>query len=115
MKYPLNYYIILFCHYILILLMCLGWMSNNVIFVSFVLVILIYVLILFIVCDGCIITKIEREYTKNKPTKIDKYKKKIFSNYKRFAIYKFIFFICLTVAKLIKLSMIFPKISNHAI
>lgn len=65
------YNIVLYTHFILICFLYFGWLSNNPIILETHLIILIITITLFYLCNGCIITKLERVLSDSNYTVID--------------------------------------------
>ena len=76
-KIKIIYRTILFLHFLLMLFLYFGWLSNEKVILEILLVLLIIVITLFYFCNGCIITKIERYLSNSNYTVIDPFLEKL--------------------------------------
>lgn len=73
MEYTSDYYMIALCHLFVRCIVVFGWLVNNKIILRFFLLVDIYVLIMYLLWDGCVLSKVEKTYTKDKPSDFDKH------------------------------------------
>lgn len=72
MEYTSDYYMITLCHLFIRCIVMFGWLVNNKIILRFFLIVDIYILIMYLFWDGCVLSKVEKTYTKDKPSEFDK-------------------------------------------
>ena len=82
-KKKVLYRTILFLHFLLMLFLYFGWIFNERVVLEILFVLLIIVITLFYLCNGCIVTKIERYLSKSNYTVIDPFLEKLGINLTR--------------------------------
>lgn len=68
---PFIFYVISICHYLLVMFMMFGWLSNNIMVLKLIFFLLLITMFLFIQCNGCIISKLEKKLSQQDKTVVD--------------------------------------------